>query len=396
MSLRIFIIILAVVSLAFCVRAADMGLSVEAQESLRLGHQQSVLQMPELMNEKWPVIPVKVSPLPGPQLLFSDMPEYIGQSNGITMMQDVLAGTYRLYIYHVPGSKDSAKTISAVVENLGTQPLEVRFLHAAFPPPGVDYAAMGVAGLMEFFTNSTLPRPLLIAPHACAALDPRLDETIGADPQLIHAFFEFQVSQPARIAVLQRNTNQSSTNIFDTLPILPRQLPGRKLSGAGRGVFPTADLAVVNQPGTVLDTAEGVQRLVLADGRRDPWVKGTDGLAGNMEVTNKGSYGVVYRIRLAYTSSDGRGWALLVGAGGRRRGGETRPMAALKVSDGVWNGGWIGLAGPRPQVKERGAAALVQEFAPPAGGGTNFVEIIYSPPGGSSLPTPIFFAPFKR
>src|SRR5665213_3756094 len=84
MSLRIFIIILAVVSLAFCVRAADMGLSVEAQESLRLGHQQSVLQMPELMNEKWPVIPVKVSPLPGPQLLFSDMPEYIGQSNGIT------------------------------------------------------------------------------------------------------------------------------------------------------------------------------------------------------------------------------------------------------------------------------------------------------------------------
>jgi len=161
-------------------------------------------------------------------------------------------------------------------------------------------------------------------------------------------------------------------------------------------MFPTADLAVVNQPGSALDTAEGVQRLVLADGRRDPWVKGTDGLAGNMEVTNKGSYGVVYHIRLAYTSSDGRSWALLVGAGGRRRGGETRPMAALKVSDGVWKGGWIGLAGPRPQVKERGAAALVQEFSPPADGGTNFLEIIYSPPGGSSLPTPIFFAPFKR
>jgi hypothetical protein len=273
--------------------------------------------------------------------------------------------------------------------------LEVRFIRTAFPPPGTDYAAMGVAGLMEFFTGEAVLRPLVVAPRARGVLDRRLDQTMAADPQLVHALYEFQINQLARIVVLQRDINQASTNVMETLPSLPRQLPGRRVSGAGRGIFPTADLAVANQPGTVLDSAGGAQRLVLADGRRDPWVKGVDGLAGNMEVTNKGSYGVIYHIRLAYTSSDGRSWALLIGAGGRRQGGETRPMAALHISDGVWKGGWVGLAGPRSQIKERGAAALVQKFAPPAHDGTNFIEITYSPPGGSYLPTPIYFAPFR-
>jgi hypothetical protein len=323
------------------------------------------------------------------------MPEYVHESNGVTMRQDVPAGSYRLYVYHVPGSNGSPKTISALIENRGNEPLALHFARAAFPPPGTDYAAMGVAGLMEFFTNHTLPPPIHVFPHAKAVLDRRLDETKAADPQLVHALYEFQINQPARIAVFQKDAGQVSADIFDALPDLPRQLPGRKVSGAGRGIFPTADLDVVNKKGTVLDSANGVQRLVLADGRLDPWVKGVDGLAGNMEVTNKGSYGVIYHIRLACTSSDGRSWALLVAAGGRRWGGETRPMPALKLSDGVWAGGWVGLSGQRASIKERGAAAVVQEFSAPPGGGTNFVEIIYSPPGGSSLPTPIFFVPFK-
>jgi hypothetical protein len=381
--------------LLFCnqVRAAE--LSSEAQDSLRAATQEAILAMPELRGMRWPVIPLQVTPIPGVQLLFSDMPEYVHQSNGVTMMQDVSAGTYRLYVYHVPGSNGVPKTISALIENRGNEPMTVQFIRSGFPAPGTDYAAMGVAGLMEFFTNKTVLPALSIAPHARAVLDHRLDGTIAADPVLVHALYEFRINQPARIAVFQRDTNQVSENIFDSLPDLPRQLPGRKLSGAGRGIFPTADLAAVNQPGTVIDSAAGVQRLVLADGRLDPWVKGVDGLAGNMEVTNKGSYGVVYHVRLACTSSDGRSWALLVAAGGRRRGGETRPMAALKVSDGAWKGGWIGLAGQRLQIKERGAAALVQKFASPAHGRTNYIEITYSPPGGSYLPTPIFLAPFK-
>jgi hypothetical protein len=309
-------------------------------------------------------------------------------------MENLAPGNYRLYVYHVPGSTDLRKTVSVVVQNSGKKKLRVRFARSAFPNPGVDYAAMGVAGLMEFFTSRAVPLSLSITPGAWEVLDPRLDKTSASDPQLVHALYEFRINQPARIAVLQRDTNQASTNVVELLPSLPRQLPGETPSGAGRGIFRAADIAAANAAHSVFDTTGGVQRLVLADGRRNPWVKGSDGLADNMEVTNKGNYGVIYHIRLACKSSDGRPMALLLGAPGGRDSGETRPMAALKVSDGIWKGGWQGISPARPASSERETLALVQKFAPPAAGATKYIEILYSPPGGSSLPTPIFFAPF--
>jgi len=390
-------IVLAIMAASAGVRVYGVELSKEEQEDIGRGTQGSFLHIPELARgrQQLPVIPVTTSVLPGPQLLFSDMPEYLGQSNGVAMMEDLTEGNYRLYVYHVPGSKDVRKTVSVVMQNLGKKRLHVRFVRYAFPKPGVDYAAMGVAGLMEFFTGHTVPSSLSIAPGTRKVLDRRLDKTAAADPQLVHALYEFHINQPARIAVLQRDTNQASTSAIDLLPKLPRELPGKKSSGAGRGIFRTADIAATNRDGLAIDSADGVQRLVLADGRREAWVTGFDGLTENMAVTNKGNYGVIYHIRLACKSSDGRAMAILVGAPGRRSGGETRPMAALKVSAGIWKGGWLGISGSRAAPRERGTMALVQKLAAPATGATNYVEIIYSPPGGSSLPTPIFFAPFR-
>jgi hypothetical protein len=390
-------IIFAIVAAVAGARVEGVELSKEEQTDIGRGTQGSFVPIPELARgrQQLPIISVTTSALRDAQLLFSDLPEYLGQSNGVAMMEDLTAGNYRLYVYHVPGSKDLLKTVSVVVQNLGKKRLHVRFVHYAFPRPGVDYAAMGVAGLMEFFTGHVLPPSLSIAPGARKVLDWNLDKTAAADPQLVHALYEFRINQPARIAVLQRDTNQASTAVLDLLPKLPRQLPGEKSSGAGRGIFRTADIAVTNRDGLCIDSADGVQRLVLADGRHEPWVTGFDALAGNMAVTNKGSYGVIYHVRLAYRSSDGRAMAVLVGAPGRRSSGETRPMAALKVSDGIWKGGWLAIAASRAASRERGTMALAQKLAPPRAGKINYVEMIYSPPGGSSLPTPIFFAPFR-
>ncbi|MGA2177534.1 MAG: hypothetical protein ABSH38_21375 [Verrucomicrobiota bacterium] len=375
--------------------ADSFELTATNQDALRRAGQGSVLPMPELVSNwrREPAIPIARSVLPGPRLLFSDMPEYLGEQSGVCMAEDVTPGGYRLYVYHVPGATNSPRTVSAMIENLSPRPLRVRFTRCAFPPPGTQYAVMGVEGLIEFFTGQSLPPPLSLPPLGKEVLDRRLDETAAADPQLVHALYEFEIDEPARVSVFQRETNQAGAGVFSSLEKLPRQLPGRKLSGAGRGLFPDADLAVTNAPGSVIDTSNGIQRLVLADGRSDPWVLGTDGLAGNLAVTNKGSYGVVYHVKLAYTSSDGRALAILVAGPGRRRSGEARPMAALEVSDGVWKGGWQKITGGAG-ARERGAVAVVQELAPPARGTTNFVELVYSPPGGSSLPTPIFFAPF--
>jgi hypothetical protein len=364
--------------------AAAFDLPITEQEALRNAHQGSLLHLPEI-----PAVATVRTVLPGPRLLFSDMPEYIGDRNGVTMEQELTPGRYRLYIYHVPGTTSSERTVSAVIENLSSQSLEVRFDHYAFPEPGTDYPMIGLDALMDFFTGKTLPPPLTVPPQGRSVLDPRLEATTASDPQLVHALYEFEINGPARISVLQRNPDQSSTNVLGTLPRLPRQLPGQRLSGAGRGIFPDADLLITNAPSEVIDTANGMQRLVLADGFRDPWVTGSDALASDMAVTNKGSYGVVYHVRLAYVSTDGRALAILVGGPGR--GGAGRPMTVLRVSDGKWKGGWLKIAGAR----QRGAVSVAQEWPAAPRGQTNYLELIYSPPGGSSLPTPIYLAPFN-
>src|ERR1700733_10050388 len=111
-------------------READgTELSQAGQAEINRGAQGSFVHFPELARgrQELPVIPVTTGPLPGPRLLFSDMPEYLGTNNGIAMMQDLTAGDYRLYVYHVPGSKGVPKTVSVVVQNLGKKKLHVKF-----------------------------------------------------------------------------------------------------------------------------------------------------------------------------------------------------------------------------------------------------------------------------
>jgi hypothetical protein len=387
------VLIVLLSACALVSRGADpFELSSSEQDALRQARQGAIVRLTqtESVRQSLPAIPVRRAVLPGPPLLFSDMPEYLHDRNGICLDEKVSAGLCRLYIYHVPGTTNSSRTVTAVLENLSSRPLTVRFTHYAFARPGTDYSVMGVEGLMQYFTGQWLPPPISVAPLGKGVLDQKLDETVAADPTLVHALYEFDLDGPARVCVLQRNTNQSSTQMAGELPPLPRSIR----SGAGRGLFPNADFAITNTDGSVIDTAQGVQRLVLADGASDRWVVGTDALAENRTVTNKGSYGVMYHISLAYTSSDGRSLAILIGAPGGRRGGEARPMAAVKISGGVWPGGWVSLSGGSP-MRRRGAAAVLQVLPPPLRGTTNVLEMIYSPPGGSSLPTPIFFAPLR-
>lgn len=369
--------------------AGAMELPASMQAELRQAERGNLLALPD-----YHVIPTVRSPTAGPALLFCDMPEYLGDHNGVSLEENAGPGACRLYIYHVPGTPDSPRTVSTVVQNLSPRVLTVKFSRYGFPRPGDDYPDIGVEGLMQFFTGRDLPAPLAIPPGGRAVLDPKLDATVAHDPQLVHAFYEFTLDGPARIAVLQRDPGQSSTNALDTLPRLPRQFPGRRPSGAGRGLFPTADFLVCNAPGTVIDTAEGMQRLLLSDGRRERWAAGTDGLSGGITVTNNGNYGMIYHARLSYISSDGRGLALLVGAPERRYGGETRPKAAVEVSDGRWKGGWVAVTGAGDPPARRGIVEVVQEFPAAPPGVTNTIDLTYSPPGGSSLPTPIYLAPF--
>jgi hypothetical protein len=294
----------------------------------------------------------------------------------------------------VPEPGAGPKTISAVIQNLGKRTLKLRMLRRALPAPGKNYHLIGKTGLIDFFNSKREKSSRRIPPGESAIIDPQLDATTATTDQLVHGFYEFEVSQPARITVFQRDRNQSSVAALDSLPKLPREVPGRVANGAGRGLFRTSDYKVAGRTNSVFDTAGGPMRLSLADGRNDRYITGRDSIANLESVTNSGNYGVLYRVRLKWRSSDGRGLALLM----TKRGGNSdycgAQAGAVQVSKGAWPGGTVAIPTGQIFYGNPGEMVIIQKFPPPRKGRTSEIEITYSPPGASCIPTPMLFVPY--
>src|SRR5581483_5815771 len=149
-----------------------------------------------------------------------------------------------LYIYHVPQPSNGPKTISAVIENIGSTPLQFHFLRRAFPKPGRDYHLIAKTALAHFFDSQPEKSTRQLASGARMAIDPDMDATTATTDQLVHGFYEFEINQPTRVTVFERDPGQSSAEVIDKLPVLPARLPGRGESGAGRGLFSSSNFEV--------------------------------------------------------------------------------------------------------------------------------------------------------
>ena len=376
--------------------AAAAELTATEKETLQTAPQGGVILFKELWARQrdLPALPVTISDGHGPQFLFSDKPEYFYAGNGIALEENVKPGLVRLYLYHVPEPDAGPKTISAVIQNLGRETMKLRFLRYAFPAPGKNYQKIGKTGLIDFFNSQPEKTSRRIPPGARAVLDPRLDATTVATDELAHGFYEFEINQPARVTVFQRDPNQRSVEVIDALPKLPRENPGRSADGAGRGLFLASDFKVTGENGFVLDTTGGPMRLSLADGKRDPYILGYDSLANLGSVRDSGNYGVMYRIRLKWRSDDGRGLALLMTRSGGTNVYCSGQAGAVQVSRGVWPGGTVAIPTGRVSYGAPGEMVVIQRFPPPPKGRTGEIEITYSPPGASCIPTPMLLVPY--
>ena len=111
-------------------------------------------------------------------------------------------------------------------------------------------------------------------------------------------------------------------------------------------------------------------------------------------IPNKGNYGVVYRIRIRRESSDGRSLAVFMHNLFPANQFCRNQSSAIKISDGLPPGGIVSIPTSATSFGGADENVLLQTFAPLPEGETDIIEILYSPPGASCLPTPIFFVPF--
>ncbi len=390
---RCVLVMLSLMLGGACLFAAE--LSPTDIEQLRTARPGAAFQLPVATNRhSLPHLAVRVLPEAGAQFLFSDKPEYF-PTNGIALQETVQPGVIRLYVYHVPEPAPGGKVISAVIGNPGTNALRVRMLRRAFPKPGMDYQRVAKDALIAFLTGHPEGEIRSVVPGGKLVLDPAMDTFTATKDQLVHGFYEFEVNAPAQVSVFQRDPGQASLAALDSLAPLSARRPGHTgAAGAGRGMFLSADFKVVPEhPGGLIDTAGGPAQLVIADGKRDPWMRGHDGIE-DRDAVNAGNYGALYRIKFKRASSDGRKLAILFSKLDVVNQWCGAVAAAMMIKRGDGSPELVLLPSDKVSLRERGEVGVIAVLPPLAPGKTEDMELVYSPPGAACLPTPLLFLPF--
>ena len=374
--------------------AGAQFLSNEEMRLVQSAPQGGVVKLAELWKSQATLLApqLNIVPVRGPQFLLSDKPEYFYTGNGVSMDEHVQPGQVRLYIYHVPFPGDKPKIISAVIDNLGSNLMDLHFVRQAFPKPGTDYHLIGKTGLIQYFDSKPSKTTNHIAVGGRMIIDTAMDSTLVFRDQLVHGFYEFEITQPGRIRVFERDPDRDSLSEVDKLPSLPLELAGFTANGAGRGSYPTNNFLVTNTGGVSIETTNGPMRIILADGRRDKSVTGRDGISGTV-VKNHGDYGVMYHIKLDWKSSDGRGIVLLMAR--TYEGGKwcETLSAAMHVNSAYWKENTVAIPTGRVDFGKDGEMVVIQKYPPPTSR-EGVIEFDYSPPGASCLPTPMILLPY--
>lgn len=365
-------------------------LNPEDAASLLKAKQGNVVLMKDFFAIKPADIKYNKVVLPGPQFIISDDPEYIRIPEGIALQEKVQPGAVRLYVYNVNGVKEPVKAdrkITAVIKNTGKQKMHIRMLKYSSQKPSGNYFQIGKQGLADYFASKGSEQIRVVEPGQVIAIDEQLERNVVKYDELTHGFYEFVIDQPGEISVLQ-------TDLKTPGPVALKRIKSVIPTGhknAGRGLFGVSNYKITSAE--VLDTKNGVAEIIVADGKKDPWVLGVEGVSGK-ESTLAGNYGVMYDMELKWKSTDGKGLALVTWNSRSADNQWCNGMAAtMVVSKGKFEPGIIQLPNDRLVTKAAPEAILVQVFPPAKNGEEQTIKLTYSPPGASCLPTPLVFIP---
>lgn len=378
-------------SLALTLPALAQEISPELNTRILAARQGSIVELPNMLTEKFPSASYRKIVLPGPQYLISDDPEYIRVPEAIAFREAVEPGTVRLYVYNVNGVKEPAKIdtrIIAVIKNTGKTDMRLRMLKYSSQKPTTNYFQAGKQGLADYFAATPQTTVRLIKPGKAIAIDPAQEKYVVKYDELVHGFYEFLIDQPGEISVLQTDTR---TPVSVAINRITHILPSKSQSGAGRGLFGVSNYRVITD--SVVDTKNGITQLIMADGEKDPWVLGKESNSGRI-ATLAGNYGVLYQVEMKWKSTDGRGLALVTWNSRADNGQWCGGMAnTMVVSKGKFKEGIIQLPADRLVTRKSPEAILIQVFPPANNGEEQTIRFTYSPPGASCLPTPLVFIP---
>jgi hypothetical protein len=388
-TLKPLLLALAISASGVCAKAQQI--TKVHIDDLNKSSQGGIVRLNDFLTENTAQIEYNKVVLPGPQYIISDDPEYIRVPEAVALREKVQPGSVRFYLYNVNGVKEPLKIdrkIVAVIKNTGAQDMHIRMLKYSSQKPSTNYFKIGKEGLADYFNSNGSEKIRTVKPGEAVTIDDQLEKNIVKYDELVHGFYEFVIDQPGEISVIQSDLKTTGP---EALKRITNVLPMKSKSGAGRGLYGVSNYQITSNE--AIDTKNGAVQLILADGKNDPWVIGKEGTTGMISKL-AGNYGVMYNIDLKWKSTDGKGLALVTW---NSRSGDNQwcsgMAASMVVSAGKFKDGVIQL--PKDQLITKAApeAILVQVFKPSKNGEEQTINLTYSPPGASCLPTPLIFIP---
>jgi len=309
----------------------------------------------------------------GGKLLFSDSPEkptvrgklYEDGTLGATSGTDY----NRIFAYHVNGKTTGKMKFTVLLKNMGTETGALTLQKKGVAGPTNSYLYAGKVTFQRWL-DSVAGTATNVTAGSTVQLDTAF-ETAAVKDYLMHGIWDYSFDQPHQITICALNETDAPLTVCPTLTV-PARDPSHQ-----RGTFPNADKVYDSAAGVVLDTATGIQQFPVAGNTpNDSNAVGTDVTDGSAQ-TISGNYGVLYKIHLNTSATDGKKLGFLFNPRGGAWGG------SVWAVPGITPGGKFLIPPTTTSLGDNTKGAVEGKYLP----GSAFTAWVqFMPTGGSAFP----------
>ncbi|MZQ82634.1 copper amine oxidase N-terminal domain-containing protein [Paenibacillus sp. 5J-6] len=301
-----------------------------------------------------PLLPRKVTEVPGRTLLVSDSPEEFTEK-GI-LYQDKINGKARLYADHINGTQQKM-TMAIFATNNTDKPVTIKTTNKGEVYPSVYANLIGSEASVDFLLNNVYTDQMTVAPHETYVYAKLPDFYPG---QGVNLFYDVETDGELQMSFAVTDQKLTSNTV--------KELPLLAFNGHVRGTFPVSEIKWDIDAANFAKTSV----LTIGDNKTDPFVKGYD-VMRKQNVENGGNYGVVYKI---HTDKPRKMAVMIMARGGVFKGpfkinGEIIPVpysGVITAFDGM-------------------------EVLARTTGTEDALDIEFTPPAGSAFPIDLIFYP---
>ncbi|MSU50014.1 MAG: hypothetical protein EXS37_13170 [Opitutus sp.] len=243
----------------------------------------------------------------GGSLLLSDSPESPTVKAMLYKDPGLLATgavPNRLFVYHANNKPSGYLRFSVLIKNNGAASGTLTVQKAGTAGPSTAYGYVGKLAFKRWL-DSTATSGVSVSAGQTVRLDTVFDTLDIAKGYVLHGIWDYTFTQAHTVMICALDSGDNSITVGPTLAVAARDTHVR-------GTFIYADKTYDTSAGVVVDTAAGIQQFPIG-GNSDVFVTGHDyAVAVPTAETNTGNYGVLYRMHLATSCSDGRNFGLLL------------------------------------------------------------------------------------